>query len=43
LGLSNVYFSLPIAVSVAHNGGAAVLLGILVTLCLRSARARAMS
>jgi cytochrome c oxidase assembly protein subunit 15 len=40
LGLANVYFSLPIAVAVAHNGGAAVLLGLLVMLNFRAHRAR---
>lgn len=40
LGLSNVYFSLPISVAVAHNGGAAVLLGLLVVLNFRAHRAR---
>ncbi len=42
LGLSNVYWSLPIQVAVAHNGGAAVLLGLMVVLCLRARRARLM-
>ena len=40
LGLSNVYFSLPISLAVAHNGGAAVLLGLLVVLNFRAHRAR---
>lgn len=40
LGLSNVYFSLPLAVAVAHNGGAALLLGLLVTLVFRAREAR---
>ena len=40
LGLSNVYFALPLPVAVAHNGGAAVLLGLLVVLSSRAARAR---
>jgi heme a synthase len=35
LGLSNVWFSLPLPVAVMHNGGAAVLLGLLVTLNYR--------
>ncbi|HLT26194.1 MAG TPA: COX15/CtaA family protein [Zeimonas sp.] len=41
LGLSNVYFSLPLPVAVAHNGGAALLLGLLVTLLFRARQARA--
>ncbi|HMM51352.1 MAG TPA: COX15/CtaA family protein [Burkholderiaceae bacterium] len=40
LGLSNVYFSLPIAVAVAHNGGAAVLLALMLTLYFRARQAR---
>ena len=40
LGLANVWLSLPIAVAVAHNGGAAVLLGLLVVLNFRAFRAR---
>ncbi|MFA7664993.1 MAG: COX15/CtaA family protein [Burkholderiaceae bacterium] len=40
LGLSNVYWSLPLPVAVAHNGGAAVLLGLLVMLNFRAHRAR---
>ncbi|MCC7059843.1 MAG: COX15/CtaA family protein [Burkholderiaceae bacterium] len=40
LGLSNVWFSLPIEVAVAHNGGAALLLGLMVTLLFRAQRAR---
>ncbi|MEZ5728864.1 MAG: COX15/CtaA family protein [Burkholderiaceae bacterium] len=40
LGLSNVFFSLPIGVAVAHNGGAAVLLALLVMLNFEAARAR---
>jgi heme a synthase len=40
LGLSNVWFSLPIWVSVLHNGGAAVLLALLVTLNYRVYHAR---
>lgn len=42
LGLSNVVWSLPIHVAVAHNGGAAVLMGLLLTLCLRARRAKLM-
>ena len=42
LGLSNIAWSLPLSVAVAHNGGAAVLLGLMWTLCLRSSRARLM-
>jgi cytochrome c oxidase assembly protein subunit 15 len=40
LGLSNVWFSLPIAVAVAHTGGAAVLLALVVVLNFRVAQAR---
>jgi len=40
LGLSNVYFSLPIGVAVAHNGGAALLLALTVTLYYRARQAR---
>jgi heme a synthase len=40
LGLSNVWFSLPIWVSVLHNGGAAVLMALLVTLNYRVYHAR---
>lgn len=40
LGLSNVYFSLPLSVAVFHNGGAAVLVGILVVLNFLAFRAR---
>lgn len=40
LGLSNVYFSLPLAVAVAHNGGAALLLGLVVVLLFRARQAR---
>lgn len=39
LGLSNVWFGLPLAVAVAHNGGAAVLLALLVVLHFRAVRA----
>jgi heme a synthase len=35
LGLSNVWFSLPLPVATLHNGGAAVLLGLLVILNYR--------
>jgi len=42
LGLSNVWFSLPLPVAVAHNGGAAVLLALLVVLHFRALRARRM-
>ncbi len=38
LGISNVLFSLPIAVAVAHNAGAALLLGSLVLLNFRIRR-----
>lgn len=41
LGLSNVYFSLPLWVAVVHNGGAALLLGLLVVLLFRARQARA--
>ena len=40
LGLSNVYFSLPIAVAVAHNGGAALTLALTLALWFRARRAR---
>jgi cytochrome c oxidase assembly protein subunit 15 len=40
LGLSNVWFSLPISVAVAHTGGAAVLLALVVVLNFRVAQAR---
>ncbi len=40
LGVSNVWFSLPIGVAVAHTGGAAVLLALLVVLNFRAHRAR---
>ena len=42
LGLSNIWFSLPLPVAVAHNGGAAVLLALLVVLHFRAVRARHM-
>ena len=38
LGISNVLFSLPLAVAVAHNAGAALLLASLVTLNYRVRR-----
>jgi cytochrome c oxidase assembly protein subunit 15 len=40
LGLSNVWFSLPLWLAVAHNGGAAVLLSLTVVLNFRAFRAR---
>ena len=40
LGLANVWADLPLAVAVAHNGGAALLLGLLVVLNFRAFRAR---
>jgi heme a synthase len=40
LGLANVWFSLPLPVAVLHNGGAAVLLGLMVVLNFRTRRAR---
>ena len=40
LGLSNVWFSLPLPVAVAHNGGAAVLLALVLMLNFRAYRAR---
>jgi heme a synthase len=40
LGLSNIYWSLPLPVAVAHNGGAAVLMAILVMIALRAHRAK---
>lgn len=40
LGLANVVFSLPLGVAVAHNGGAALLIGLLVMLNFRAFRAR---
>ena len=40
LGLSNVWFSLPLPVAVAHNGGAAVLLGLTLVLNFRARQAR---
>ena len=39
LGLSNIIWSLPLPVAVAHNGGAALLLATLVILNYRSAKA----
>ena len=38
LGISNVVFGLPLAVAVAHNGGAALLLLTLVTVLTRLQR-----
>jgi cytochrome c oxidase assembly protein subunit 15 len=40
LGLANVWLSLPLPVAVAHNGGAALLLCLLVVLNFRAGRAR---
>lgn len=40
LGVSNVWFSLPLPVAVFHNGGAALLVGLLVMLNFRAFRAR---
>ncbi|HRO60755.1 MAG TPA: COX15/CtaA family protein [Burkholderiaceae bacterium] len=40
LGLANVAFSLPLALAVAHNGVAALLLALLVVLNFRARRAR---
>lgn len=40
LGLANVWFSLPLSVAVAHNGGAALLLALLVVLNFQVVRAR---
>ncbi len=40
LGLSNIWFSLPLGVAVAHNGGGAVLLGLTVVLNFLAYRAR---
>lgn len=39
LGLMNVWFSLPLSLAVAHNGGAAILLGLLTVLHFRAVRA----
>ena len=41
-GLSNVWFSLPLPVAVLHNGGAAVLVALMVTLNYRCYHARRM-
>jgi cytochrome c oxidase assembly protein subunit 15 len=41
LGISNVMFGLPLAVAVAHNGGAALLLFTVVSLVAHTQRARA--
>ncbi len=40
LGLANVWLSLPLPIAVAHNGGAAALLGALLVLNFRAFRAR---
>ena len=40
LGLSNIVWSLPLPVAVAHNGGAAVLMALLMVLSLRAASAK---
>jgi len=40
LGLSNVWLSLPLPVAVAHNGGAAVLLALVLVINFRALRAR---
>lgn len=40
LGVSNVWFSLPISVAVGHTGGAALLLALLVVLNFRVSQAR---
>ena len=40
LGLSNVWFGLPLPVAVAHNGGAALLLALTAVLHFRASRAR---
>lgn len=39
LGVSNVWFSLPLPVAVAHNGGAALLLGLVLVLNFRARQA----
>ncbi|MEK9720852.1 MAG: COX15/CtaA family protein [Quisquiliibacterium sp.] len=39
LGLANIWLSLPLPVAVAHNGGAAVLLGLILVLNYRAFRA----
>jgi cytochrome c oxidase assembly protein subunit 15 len=39
LGLANIWLSLPLPVAVAHNGGAAVLLGLVLVLNYRAFRA----
>ncbi len=43
LGLSNIWWSLPLAVAVAHTGGAALLIALLVVLNFRARRARLMT
>ena len=40
LGVSNVWFGLPLAVAVSHNGVAAVLVGVLVVLNFKAFQAR---
>jgi heme a synthase len=40
LGLSNIFWSLPLPVAVAHNGGAAVLMALLIVLSLRASNAK---
>ena len=40
LGLSNIWFGLPLPVAVAHNGGAALLLALTVVLNFRASCAR---
>ncbi len=40
LGLSNVWFSLPLPVAVAHNGGAALLLALVLVLNFKALQAR---
>jgi heme a synthase len=40
LGLSNIFWSLPLSVAVAHNGGAAILMALLVVMSLRAAKAK---
>ncbi len=40
LGLSNIVWSLPLAVAVAHNGGAAILMALLIMISLRAANAK---
>jgi heme a synthase len=40
LGLSNIFWSLPLPVAVAHNGGAAVLMALLIVMSLRASNAK---